>query len=323
MLKMMLGAALASAFVQTADAQAWPTRPVTMVVPFAAGGTTDVLGRIMAQRLGEILGQHVIIENVGGSGGMTGSLRVAQAQPDGSQILFSGLGPLVLNQALYKKPRYNSVADFEPVGLVAEVPLVLLTRKDLPAANLQEFIAYARANQAKMTYASAGSGSAPHIGCVLLNNAIGTDITHVPYRGSGPAMQDLIAGRTDFFCEALPTALSQIQSGTVRAIALLARDRAKVLPSLPTAQEQGLAGFEAYTWFGFYLPNNSPHLIVRRLNQATVEATETPWVRERLEDLGAALVSADRATPEYLAKFMHSEMERWQAPIKASGLSIE
>ena len=155
---------------------------------------------------------------------------------------------------------------------------------------------------------SAGSGSAPHIGCVLLNTAIGTDITHVPYRGSGPAMQDLIAGRTDFFCEALPTALSQIQSGTVKAIGLLARDRAKVLPSLPTAQEQGLAGFEAYTWFGFYLPHNTPHPIVRRLHQATVEATETPWVRGRLEDLGAALVSTDRSTPEYLATFMRSEM---------------
>jgi tripartite-type tricarboxylate transporter receptor subunit TctC len=183
MQKAIVGTALAGALALAgaASAQDWPTSPVTMVVPFAAGGTTDVLGRIMALHIGEILGQPVVVENVGGAGGMTGSLRVARAQPDGSQVLFSGLGPLVLNPALHKKPAYNAVTDFAPVALLAEVPLVLITRKDLPATNLQEFIAYAKANQAKMNFASAGSGSAIHMGCVLLNMAMGTRIAHVPY----------------------------------------------------------------------------------------------------------------------------------------------
>jgi tripartite-type tricarboxylate transporter receptor subunit TctC len=325
MRKMMVGTALVGvlALAGAASAQERPTGPVTMVVPFAAGGTTDVLGRIMALRIGEILGQPVVLENVGGAGGMTGSLRVARAQPDGTQFLFSGLGPLVLNPALHKRPAYNAVTDFAPVTLLAEVPLVLITRKDLPVNNLQEFIAYARANQAKMNFASAGSGSAIHIGCVLLNMAMGTHIAHVPYRGSGPAMHDLISGQTDFFCEALPTALPQIQSNTVKAMAILTRNRAPVLPNLPTAQEQGLADFEAYTWFAFFLPRSTPEAIVRRLYEATVEATKTPSIRERLEGLGATLVAPERMTTEYLGEFVRSEIEKWAVPIKAAGVSVD
>jgi tripartite-type tricarboxylate transporter receptor subunit TctC len=325
MRKTIVGAALASALALAgaASAQEWPTSPVTMVVPFAAGGTTDVLGRIMALHIGEILGQRVVVENVGGAGGMTGSLRVARAQPDGSQFLFSGLGPLVLNPALHKKPAYNAVADFVPVTLLAEVPLVLITRKDLPVNNLREFIAYAKANQAKMNFASAGSGSAIHMGCVLLNMAMGTSIAHVPYRGSGPAMQDLITGQTDFFCEALPTALPQIQSNTVKAIAILTRNRAPVLPNLATAQEQGLADFEAYTWFAFFFPRGTPEAIVHRLHEATVKAAGTPSVRERLEGLGAIVVTPQRMTPKYLDEFVRSEIEKWAAPIKAAGVSAD
>jgi tripartite-type tricarboxylate transporter receptor subunit TctC len=176
-------------------AQNWPTRPVTMVVPFAAGGTTDVLGRIMGQSIGDLLRQLVVVENVAGAGGTTGSLRVARAKPDGSQFLLGGLGPQALSQTLYKKPSYNTERDFAAVTLLAEVPLVLIARKTLPVTNLPEFMAYAKSNQRNMTFASAGSGSAPHIGCVLLNMAMGTHIIDVPYRGSGPAMQDLIAGR--------------------------------------------------------------------------------------------------------------------------------
>jgi tripartite-type tricarboxylate transporter receptor subunit TctC len=325
MRKILAGTALAGVLVLTgaADAQEWPTGPVTMVVPFAAGGTTDVLGRIMALHIGEIMGQPVVVENVGGAGGMTGSLRVARAQPDGSQFLFSGLGPLVLNPAIHKKPLYNVMTDFAPVSLVAEVPLVLVTRKDLPANNLQEFIAYAKANQARMTFGSAGSGSAPHIGCVLLNIAMGTDITHVPYRGSGPALQDLIAGRIDYYCDAVSAPLPHIRGGTMKAIAILTRDRAPVLPNLPTAQEQGLANFEAYTWFGFFFPRGTPKAIVRRLHQATVEATKTPAVRERLEGLGATLVARERMTPEHLGEFVRKEIEKWAPPIKASGASMD
>jgi tripartite-type tricarboxylate transporter receptor subunit TctC len=323
MRKMIVGGAMAIALAQSAGAGEWPTRPVTMVVPFAAGGTTDVLGRVVAQRVGEVLGQPIIVENVGGSGGMAGSLRVARAQPDGSQMLFGGLGPLVLTQALQRKPVFDSLTDFEPVGLVAEVPLVLLARKDLPVANLQEFITYARAHQSTMTFASAGSGSAPHIGCVLLNSVMGTEIAHVPYRGSGPAMHDLIAGRTDFFCEALPTALAQIRSNTVKAVALFTRQRSKLLPDLPTAQEQGLDGFEAYTWFALYLPRNTPQAIVHRLHAATVETLQTPSVRQKLEELGATLVTPDRSKPEYLMEFMRTEAEKWQGPVKASGAAVE
>ena len=325
MSKKAVGVALAGVLTLAgpADAGEWPTRPVTMVVPFAAGGTTDVLGRIMALRIGEILGQPVVVENVGGAGGMTGSLRVARAQPDGSQFLFSGLGPLVLNPALHKKPAYDATTDFAPVALLAEVPLVLITRKELPVSNLQEFIAYAKANQAKMTFASAGSGSAIHIGCVMLNMAIGIRIAHVPYRGSGPAMQDLITGQTDFFCEALPTALPQIQSSTVKSIATLTRNRAPVLPDLPTAQEQGLADFEAYTWFALFLPRGTPEPIVRRLGDATVEAAKTASIRERLEGLGVSLVASERMTPERLGEFVRSEINKWTAPIKAAGVSAD
>ena len=325
MQKMMVGVALAGVLALTgaAAAQDWPKGPITMVVPFAAGGTTDVLGRIMALRIGEILGQPVVVENVGGAGGMTGSLRVARAQPDGSQFLFSGLGPLVLNPALHKKPAYNAVTDFAPVALLAEVPLVLITRKDLPVNNLQEFIAYAKANQAKMNFASAGSGSAIHMGCVLLNMAMGINIAHVPYRGSGPAMQDLITGQTDFFCEALPTALPQIQSHTVKAVAMLTRNRAPVLPHLATAQEQGLADFEAYTWFGLFLPSGTPEAIVHRLHEATVKAAKTPSIRERLEGLGVALVTPERMTPKQLGEFVRSEIDKWAVPIKAAGVLVD
>jgi tripartite-type tricarboxylate transporter receptor subunit TctC len=325
MLKMKVGAALVGVLALTAPsgAQRWPTRPVTMTVPFAAGGTTDVLGRIMAERVGEILGQQIVVENVGGAGGMTGSNRAAKAPPDGSQLLFSGLGPLALSQTLYKKPLYNSVTDFAPVTLIAEVPLVLVTRKELPVGNLAEFIAYAKANHAKMTFGSAGSGSAPHFGCVLLNMAMGTDITHVPFRGSGPALQELVAGRIDFYCDAVTAPLPHIQANTVKAVAMLTRNRVAQLPNLPTAREQGLANVEADVWFGFFFPRGTPDPIVRRLHQATVEAMATPAVRQRVEGLGATLVERERATPEYLAAFVRSEIERWAPPIKASGVSME
>jgi tripartite-type tricarboxylate transporter receptor subunit TctC len=325
MLNMKVGAALAGLLALTgaANSQSWPSRPVTMVVPFAAGGTTDVLGRIIAQRVGEILGQQFVVENVGGAGGMTGSNRVAKAPPDGSQLLFSGLGPLALSQTLYKRPLYNTLTDFEPVTLITEVPLVLVARKNLSVSNLSEFIAYAKANGATMTYGSAGSGSAPHFGCVLLNMAMGTNITHVPFRGSGPALQELVSGRIDFYCDAVTAPLPHIQANSVKPIAMLTRDRAALLPNLPTAHEQGLANVEADVWFGFFLARGTPGPIVRRLQHATVEAMKAPALRERVESLGASLVAAERTTPEYLARFLRSEIEKWAAPIKASGVTVE
>ena len=317
-------AAALMALAGTAAAQQdWPTRPVTMVIPFAAGGPTDVLGRVMAERMSQILGQQVVVENVGGAGGMTGSQRVAKAEPNGSQFVLGTVGTHAQNQTLYKKPAYHAATDFAPAAFIAEVPLILITRKDFPATTLQEFIAHAKVNQGKMTFASAGAGSATHLGCVLLNSAIGVDISHVPYRGTGPAMQDLAGGRVDYMCEIVTTALPQIEGGAVKAIATMTKTRSPVLPNLATAHEQGLKDFEAYTWNAFFLPKGTPEPIIKKLHDATVQAMETPAVKQRLEGLGASLVAPERRSPEYLAGFVKSEIEKWAAPIKASGVAME
>ena len=323
MRKLLLGAAMALVgLVGTASAQGYPTRPVTMIIPFAAGGPTDVLGRVIGARMGEVLGQNVVIENVGGAGGMTGSARVAQARPDGYNMVLGTVGTHAQGQTLYKKPLYHAATDFTPVALIAEVPIVLIARKDLPVSNLKEFVDYAKKNQAKMTFGSAGAGSATHLGCVVLNSAMGTTITHVPYRGTGPAMQDLQGGRIDFLCEVVSTAKPQIDGGTVKPIAILTKQRSPALPNVPTAVEQGLE-VEAYTWNAIFLPKGAPAAIVNKLYDAALAAMHTPTVKSRLEGLGAMIVSDDRATPQYLDGFVKSEIEKWAAPIKASGASVE
>jgi tripartite-type tricarboxylate transporter receptor subunit TctC len=255
MKKSIFAAALAATLALTGMARAddFPNRPITMVIPFAAGGPTDVLGRIMAKGLGDALGQTVIVENIGGAGGMTGGKRVADSKPDGYTILLGTVGTQAQGQTLYKHPLYNAVTDFTPLALIADVPIALLVRKDLPAKNLQEFVKYAKENKSKMQFGSAGAGSATHLGCVVLNTAMGTDITHVPYKGTGPAMQDLVASRIDYMCEIISTAKPQIDGGNVRALAIMTKDRSPVLPNLPTAIEQGL-NVEAYTWNAFFLP---------------------------------------------------------------------
>src|SRR6266704_3529584 len=250
--------------------QDWPTRPVTMVVPFAAGGPADTVGRILASSLSELLGQQVIIENVGGSGGMTGSARVAKAAPDGYQFVLGNVGTHAANQTFYKTPLYNAATDFAPVMLIAQTPLVLLARKDLSADNLREFIAYAKTNQASMQFGSGGAGSASHLACVLLNTAVGINVTHVPYRGAAPAMQDLIAGRIDYQCPDSPIAIAQIESRTIKAIATFSRARSPRLPDLATAQEQGLADFSASNWFAFFFPKGTPAAIVQRFHAAAL-----------------------------------------------------
>jgi tripartite-type tricarboxylate transporter receptor subunit TctC len=320
---------IAAAFIATCaligagQAEDYPARPITMVVPFAAGGPTDVLARVVADRTGQLLGQQIAVENVGGAGGMTGVQRVAQAPPDGYTIALGTVGTHAQNQTLYKRPLYNAATDFTPVALLAQVPLALIARKDLPASNLQEFIAYLKANQDKMSYGSAGAGSATHLGCALLNAAIGVTIQHVPYRGTGPAMQDLAAGRIDYLCEIVTTALPQIQGGTVKPIAMLSLQRSPVLPNLPTANESGLPNFEAYTWNALFLPKDAPDAIVKKLHDVAVETMKTPAVKDRLEALGAIVVPEDKMTPEYLDKFVKSEIEKWAAPIRASGAVIE
>ncbi len=324
MFKKLSGAAFGAllALTGTAVAQNFPTHPMVMVIPFAAGGPQDVLGRIIAASMSENLGQQVIIENVGGAGGMTGSVRVAQAPPDGYTMVLGSVGTHAQNQTLFKKPLYDAATDFTPVALVAETPIALITRKDLPPNNFKEFVAYAKANQATMQYGSAGAGSATHLGCVVLNYVIGVNITHVPYRGTGPAMQDLAGGRIDYLCDIIATAKPQIDAGTVKGLAIMTKERAAVLPNLPTTLEQG-TDVQAYTWSAVFLPKGAPDAIVQKLNGAIVKAMKSPAVRDRMEGLGAVLVADDRATPQYLGQFVKSEIAKWAAPIKASGVTID
>jgi tripartite-type tricarboxylate transporter receptor subunit TctC len=304
----------------SASAQNYPTKPITMIVPFAAGGPADVFGRLIAPRMSETLGQQVIVEAIGGAGGMTGAKRVANAPPDGYTFLIGTVGSQAQSQTMYKTPLYNAATDFTPVGLLADVPLVLIVRKDLPVNNLQEFIAYAKANQAKMQFGSAGAGAATHLGCVVLNTAMGTNITHVPYRGTGPAMQDLIGGRIDFLCEAVSTAKPHIDGGTIKALAIMTSVRSPVLPNVPTTVEQG-TDVQAYTWYGVFLPKGAPDAIVKRLNTAATDAVKA--AAPRLQELGVQVVADDRMTPQYLEKFVKSEIEKWAAPIKESGVIVD
>ena len=317
--------ALAVAIVASASlahAEDWPVRPVTFVVPYAAGGPNDSQARILAARLGELLHQQIVVENVGGAGGMTGANRVAKAAPDGYTLLLSGLAVLGQIPTLYKKPLYNAVTDFEPVALIAESPRILITRKDLPANTLGEFIEYAKVNQDHMQYASAGAGSGSHVCAILLDTLIGTHMAHVPYRGTGPAMQDLLAGRIDFTCEQISTAYPQIQSGAVKALATLASERPPALPDLPTAQEQGV-DLDCSVWIALSFPKGTADAIVRRLADAASEAVDTPAVRTRFENLGVSVVAPQRRTPEYLARFVPSEIKKWAGPIKASGVHAD
>ena len=306
---------------ELAAAQSWPTRPLTMVVPLAAGGAGDVMARMLASRLSELLGQQVVVENVGGGGGMTGASRVARATPDGYQFLYGSVGTHAASQTLYEKPLYNAASDFAPVALIAEAPIVLIARRDYPANNLQDFIDYAKANQTKMQYGSAGAGSAVHLACALLNAEIGVKITHVPYRGGNPAMQDLIAGRTDYQCALPADAIPQIESKTVKAIAILSLDRLPTLPTLASAHEQGLTNFTASVWSAFFFPKGTPASIVRQLNEATIATMETSWVQTKLHEMGATVVSPARRSPEYLQQFVGSEIAKWAVVIKAAGIS--
>jgi tripartite-type tricarboxylate transporter receptor subunit TctC len=317
------GAVAFAAAIVPAAAQDWPVRPVSMVVPFAAGSASDTVARILGARLSELLGQQVLVENIGGAGGMTGVSRVAKAAPDGYQFVLGGIDTFAQNQTLYKKPLYNSVADFVPVALMVEQPLVLVARNDLPVSNLQEFIAYARSHRATMQFGSAGVGSGSHLACAQLNRAIGVEVTHVPYRGSPQAMQDLIGGRIDYFCALAAAAMPQLGNNTMRPIAIMTRNRSPLLPNLASAHEQGLTDFDSYFWSGFFLPKDTPAAIVRKLHDAAVATLDTPAVQERLKVVGVTAVAADRRSPDYLKKFLDAEIDKWAGLIRASGVSLD
>lgn len=317
-----IACALAGAlFATAAAAQDWPTRPMTLVVPFAAGGGVDVSARIQAQKMGELLGQSLVVDNMGGASGMTGAAHVAKSAPDGYTMLIGNSGTQAYSQALNKKPLYDSATDFAPVGLVTESPRILIVRKDLPADNLQQFIAYVKANQAKMQFGSAGVGSGTHLPCVLLNTALGVNVTHVPYRGEGPAQQDLIGGRIDYMCSTIQTGAALAKQGSVKGIAVMAPRRVPIIADLATTSEQGLAGVEASVWNAFFLPRGTPEPIVRKLNKAMSDTVDDPNVRKRLEDLGLEIAAPERRTPEYLAKFVPEEIARWTKVVKAAGIT--
>lgn len=317
-------AALAlAAFAAPAAAQPWPSRPLTMVVPFAAGGSTDAIARILAEGLRNELGQPVIVENVGGAGGTTGTLRVARAAPDGYQLVLGNVGTHAQAQSLYRRPPYDAAADFAPVMLVTDQAFALVVRKDFPAGDLRGFIAYAKAEQGKLLFGSAGAGGSNHLACVLLNAAAGIGATHVPYRSGAHAMQDLISGRIDYQCPSAPVALPQIAAHTVKALAILSRNRSPSLPALASAHEQGLSGFDIPSWYAVFLPKGTPAAIVSRLHAATDAALDTPSIQGRLEEIGCDRISSERRSPEYLGKFVASEIEKYAGAIKASGISVD
>src|SRR4051812_23225596 len=320
-IKLMIAAAMLCPVA--ARAQTYPSRPIMMVVPYAAGGTFDVMGRIIAVRMSEILGQQVVVENTTGAGGIIGVTRGINAAPDGYTILLGSTGTHAYNQTIYKKRRYDAVNDFAPVTLFSEQPMVLEARKDLPASTIPEFAALLKANGAKMQYGSAGAGSTTHLACALLNATIGVEVTHVPYRGSAPAANDLIGGQIDYLCGNLGAAAPPIFGKQVKALAVLSKARSELMPDLPSAHEQGLNGFDVTTWTAFFLPKGAPKPIVDKLNEVTHATMETPAIKDRMREIGVTGVAPERRGPQYLAKFVDEEIARWEGPIKSGGLQVD
>jgi len=323
----LAAAAVLTALTATASAQDaaanWPTRPITLIVPFAAGGGVDASARLQALVMGEILGQTIVIENVGAAAGTVGSARVAKAAPDGYTFLIGNSGTQVYSQSLYKRKPYDAIEDFEPIGMVTESPRLLVTRKNLPVNNLQELIAYMKAHQAEMQYSSAGVGSGTHLPCALLNFTLGVNITQVPYRGENPALQDVIAERMDYMCTTIQSGATQAKQGTVKGIAVMAKQRAAIVPDIPTTGEQGLPGVEASVWNGFFFPKGTPKAIVAKMHQALETMITKPDVQQKMATLGLEILPKEQRTPEYMAKFLPQDIERWGKVIKAAGIHVD
>jgi tripartite-type tricarboxylate transporter receptor subunit TctC len=319
----LLLAAAAALWPVAANAQSYPTRPITIVVPYAAGGVFDTMARIVGAGMAEQLGQPVIVENVTGAGGIIGVQHVIGARPDGYTVLLGTIGTHAYNQSIYRKRRYDAVSDFTPVTLFSDQPMVLEGRKDLPANNLVEFIALLKQNGKTMQYGSAGVGSTTHLACALLNASIGIDVTHVPYRGGGPAANDLIGGHIDYMCGNLGTTIQRATAKQSKPLALLSRERTPLMPELATAHEQGIRDFDVVTWTAFFLPKGAPRDIVARLNAATHAAMDTPAIKTRFDAIGIVGVAPERRGPEYLARYVSEEIARWEGPIKAAGLQVD
>jgi tripartite-type tricarboxylate transporter receptor subunit TctC len=300
----------------------FPVKPVKLIIPFAAGGPTDVLGRIIAAKMSENMGQQVVVENRGGAGGNIGGEAVAKAVPDGYTLLLGTVATHAINTALYPKLPFDPVKDFEPVALVAKVPLGMVIHPSIPAKDLKELIAFYKANPGKYSYGSSGSGTPIHLcGELFKSMAGGLDLQHIPYRGSGPAMNDLVAGQISMICDILSTAVPHVRSGALRGIGVTTLTRSPAAPDLPTMDEGGLPGFEAYTWNAFFAPAKTPAAIVQKLNEEASKAAGDPGVRQKLTDIGVDVVTD--STPASLAAHVKAEIAKWSPVVKASGATVD
>ncbi|MQP64111.1 tripartite tricarboxylate transporter substrate binding protein BugD [Niveispirillum sp. SYP-B3756] len=300
-------------------AENFPSRPVTMVVPFSAGGPTDTVARLVAQSMSQTLGQQVIVENVGGAGGTIGAGRVAKADPDGYTILLHHIGQAT-SATLYRKLAYDPKTDFAPIGLVTDVPMTIVAKKDFPAKDLKELVAYVKANPDKVTLANAGVGAASHLCGMLFMQALQTPLTTVPYKGTGPAMNDLVGGQVDLMCDQTTNTTGQIKGGAVKAYAVTTPTRVASLPDLPTTREAGLPGVEVAVWHGLYAPKGTPDAVVTKLNAALKVALKDATVKQRFAELGTEPVAEARATPKALGDFVGTEIDRWRPLIQAAGV---
>jgi tripartite-type tricarboxylate transporter receptor subunit TctC len=301
-----------------AQAQNYPTKTITMVVPFAAGGPTDTVARLVGQSMSAKLKQTIIIENVAGAGGTIGAARVAKSAPDGYTLFMHHIGQSTA-PGLYRKLSYNAIDSFEPIGLVTDVPMTIVARKDFPAKDMKEFLAYVKSHKDKVTYANAGVGSASHLCGMLFMTAIGTDLTTVPYKGTGPAMNDLLGGQVDFMCDQTTNTTSQIKGGKIKAYGVTTKTRLSAMPDLPTLNESGLPGFEVAVWHGLYAPKGTPKPIVDQLAEALQIALKDPTVKQRFADLGTEPVAESRARPEALRAHLKAEIDRWGPIITKAG----
>jgi len=303
-----------------AAAQEYPARNITLIVPFAAGGPTDVISRIVGDHMSRTLGQTIVIENVVGAGGTTAATRAARAQPDGYTLITGHMGTHAASVGLYPNLAYHPAKDFEPVGLAAGTPILILAKKDLPAKDLKEFIAYVKANENKLNQAHAGVGSVSHTTCILLNSQIGVKPVTVPFNGTGPAMNALIGGQVDYMCDQIVNAVPQIQGGTIKTYGIATAERNPALPDVPTTKEAGLPQYEVSAWNAIFAPKGTPKPVVDKLAAALDKALDDPAVRKRLLDLGSDIPGADRRGPAALGKLVNSEIDRWTPILKDSAI---
>jgi len=306
-------------FASQAGAQQYPTKVITLMVPFAAGGPTDTVARLVAKAMGDSLKQQVIVENVGGAGGTIAPARVAKAAPDGYTILIHHIG-MSTAPALYRKLPYDPLNDFEHIGLINDTPMTIVAKKDLPPKDLKELIAYVKANKEKVNYANAGLGAASHLCGMLFMTAIQTDVTTVPYGGTAPAMNDLLGGQVDFMCDQTTNTTSQIKGGKIKVYAVTTKSRVASLPDVPTAHEAGLPNFEVVVWHGLYAPKGTPKPVIDQLTKALQVAIKDATVKQRFAELGAESVADKLATPEAHRSFLKSEIDKWGPIIKKAGV---